>query len=450
MYRIRVCVVAALGVAFASFAGIAGAETISGALAKAYGNNADLNAARAGVRVTDESVAIAKSGWRPIVQGEGTVSFSDSNPGQSLRTGSIGITINQSLFDGFQTRNNVAAAESQVLAQRENLRNTEQNILANAASAYMDVIQDRAIAGFRAQNLAFLDEQVRAAQARFDVGEGTRTDVAQARAQRAAALAQLNAAKAQARSSEAVYRQIVGEEPGKLQAPKALSRGLPQSLDSALANASNRHPAIVASLHVVDVQGFRVKSSEGALLPQLGAQATVSRNFSNSPIAGDSNQASVSARLTVPIYQGGRAHATVRQNKETLGQARIQVDAARDNVRAAVTSAFTQLEASRAQASANQQALDAARLALSGVMEERAVGQRTTLDVLNAQADVINTQIALTQSQRNVVVASYALMSAVGNLNIRTLGLKVAEYKPEEHYEAVKDKWFGLRTPDGR
>jgi outer membrane protein len=433
----------------------AAAETIKGALAKAYENNSSLNSARAGVRVTDEGVAIAKSGYRPTITGTAGASYSSSG-GTQTRAGTFGVTINQTLFDGFRTKNNVAAAEAQVFAQRENLRNTEQNILFNAASAYMDVIRDRQIATFRKKNLAFLKEQVRAANARFEVGEGTRTDVAQAQASQSASLAQLNAADAQAKSSAASYRQVVGEEPGKLSAASADSKLMPKSLDQALEIAAGEHPAILANYHVIDATEFGVKIAEGALLPTLGAEAGIKRSAKRSsdptffnPDATTS-EASIGVQLTVPIYQGGRGSAQVRQEKERLGQARIELDVARDQVRQAVTSSWTQLIAAKAAVSANKQLVSAAQLALDGVVEERKVGQRTTLDVLNAQKDVTDAQISLADSQRNVVVASYAVLSASGRLNIRRLGLGVAEHKPEEHYKAVKDKWFGLRTPDGR
>lgn len=438
------------------------AETIKGALAKAYENNSSLNSARAGVRVTDEGVAIAKSGYRPTVTGDASASYSSNNStafGGSgrLTTGGFGITISQSLFDGFRTKNNVAAAESQVLAQRQNLRNTEQNILFDAASAYMDVIRDRKIAAFRKKNLAFLQEQVRAADARFEVGEGTRTDVAQADASRQSAIAQLNAAEAQAKSSAAVYRQIVGEEPGKLEPAAPIVNLLPKSIEQSLQAAALEHPAIQANSHVVDATEFGVKVAEGALLPTIGVEAGLERNFrDNSPngfgTAADSttDTASVGLRLTVPIYQGGKGSATVRQQKEQLGRARIDIDVSRDQVRAAVTSAWAQMMAAQAAVVANQQLVSAAQLALDGVVEERKVGQRTTLDVLNAQKDVTDARISLAQSERDVVVASFAVLSASGRLSIKRLGLGVAEHKPEEHYEAVKDKWFGLRTPDGR
>ncbi|BCM20120.1 TolC family outer membrane protein [Mesorhizobium sp. J8] len=436
----------------------ASAETITGALAKAYQYNSQLNAARAGVRVTDEGVAIAKSGWRPTVTGSGSIDYTSTH-GQgitrNITTGSFGVQINQTLFDGFQTKNNVAAAESQVKASVESLRNTEENILFNAASAYMDVIRDRQIAVLTEQNLQFLTEQARAARSRFEVGEGTRTDVAQADASRATAVAQLSAARATALASAATYHQIVGDEPGKLKAASPLGKLLPSNLDSALAVASAEHPAILATQHLVDAAAFSVKSSEGALLPQVTASAGVSDNYSHSVpdltgTNGTSTSANIGATLTIPIYSGGRTSALVRQNKESLSEARIQVDVSRDQVRQAVVSAWTQYVAARESVDANRQVIDAAQLALNGVIEERNVGQRTTLDVLNAQNAVITAKINQASSERDVVVASYAILSAMGRLSVDRLGLPVTKYRPEEHYNAVKDKWYGLRTPDGR
>jgi outer membrane protein len=427
------------------------AETIFGALTKAYQNNSSLNSARAGVRVTDENVPIAKSGYRPVIAGGADLNFTD-RAGTSITTGSFGVQIQQTLFDGFQTRNNVRAAEAQVRASNESLRNTSQNVLFDAASIYMDVIRDRQIAALRERNLQFLEEQVRAARSRFEVGEGTRTDVAQAEASRSAAVAQLSAARAQALSSAAVYRQIVGDEPRSLRGA-APARGLPGSLEQAYAFAASEHPAIRATEHLVDAADFSVKSAEGALLPGVTAQAGVSQDYTSAPQAGPDNwstSANIGLSLNVPIYQGGRTSAIVRQNKEQLGQARIEVDVSRDQVRAAVASAWTQYQASRQGVVANRELVSAAQLALSGVVEERNVGQRTTLDVLNAQADVITAQINLASSERDVVVASYAILSSTGRLDVRRLGLKVEEYDPKEHYRAVKDKWFGLRTPDGR
>ncbi|WP_206075259.1 TolC family outer membrane protein [Mesorhizobium tamadayense] len=441
----------------------ASAETITGALAKAYQYNSQLNSARAGTRVTDEGVAIAKSGYRPTIKGSASIDYTSSHAnrlGQTLNitTGNFGVQIDQTLFDGFQTKNNVAAAESQVKASVESLRNTEENILFNAASAYMDVIRDRQIAVLTEQNLQFLTEQARAARSRFEVGEGTRTDVAQADASRSTAVAQLSAARATAQASAATYHQIIGDEPGRLRAPAPLAKLLPSSLDSAFTIAAAEHPAILATEHLVDAAAFSVKSAEGALLPQLSASAGISsqyRNttpgtFASSASEGTTNSANIGATLTVPIYSGGRTSALVRQSKESLSQARIEVDVSRDQVRQAVASAWTQYVAARESVDANRQVIAAAQLALNGVIEERNVGQRTTLDVLNAQNAVITAKINQASSERDVVVASYAILSALGRLSAERLGLQVAQYKPEEHYNAVKDKWIGLRTPDGR
>jgi outer membrane protein len=435
---------------------VASSETIFGALTKAYQFNSSLNSARAGARVTDENVAIAKSGYRPTVAGVSSLDYTSRSGRSSARltTGSFGIQISQNLFDGFQTRNNVAAAEAQVRASFESLRNTEENTLLDAATAYMDVIRDRQIAVLTEQNLKFLAEQSRAARSRLEVGEGTRTDVAQADASRSAAVARLSTARAQAMTSAATYRQIVGEDPGTLKGASPLVKLMPRSVEAAYAQAEANHPAILAQQHLVDAAGFSVKSAEGQLLPQISGSAGVARNYSgsvpDSVSGGYTSSATIGATLTIPIYQGGRVSAQVRQSKETLGQARIDIDVRRDQVRQAVTSAWSLYTAARENVDANREAVSAAQLALNGVIEERNVGQRTTLDVLNAQADVITAKIDLVSSERDVVAASYAILSAVGSLTAPRLGLQVAEYKPEEHYRAVKDKWIGLRTPDRR
>lgn len=445
------------------FSGPAMAETLTGALAKAYQNNSQLNAARAGVRVTNEGVPLAKSGYRPQIVGSGSANVTNQ-AGTQTSVGQFGVQIQQSIFDGFQTQNNVRAAEARVRASNESLRNTEQNVLFNAVAAYMDVIRDRRVAAFRQRNLEFLAEQVRAADSRFEVGEGTRTDVAQAQASRSAAEAQLSAARAQVQVSEATYRQLVGENPGQLQAASPAASLLPPSMEDAFARAMRQHPAIVATQHLVDVASFSVKAAEGALLPQVSAQASVQTQVRHGPAQGlpgvgtggggntttTTNSATIGLNLTVPIYSGGQTSARVRQSKESLGEARIEVDVSRDQVRQAVASAWTQYVAAREVAAANRQLVSAAELALSGVTEERNVGQRTTLDVLNAQADVINAQINLASSERDQVVASYAILSAIGALSVRSLGLPVNEHRPQEHYDAVKDLWYGTTTPDGR
>ncbi|MEM7067483.1 MAG: TolC family outer membrane protein [Pseudomonadota bacterium] len=432
------------------------AETINSALAAAYNNNPTLNAQRAATRVADESVAIAKSGYRPTVTGTANIGLSKSvisglpgNNVTNLAPGRFGVVISQTLWDSLLTQNNVNAAKAAVRAQQEALRNSEQNILFNGASAYLDVMRDRAILGLQRQNLEFLQEQVRSEQARFDVGEATRTDVAQARASRAAAEAEVSLARANVRSSEAIYRQIIGHEPKALSSVRGVAKLLPKSVDSAIHIAEREHPAIRSTEHLVDQAIYNVKAAESGLLPTVGLEGSATRNFDSSSTTSVTDNLSISATLTVPIYQGGRQSATVRQRKESLGQTRIEVDQSVDNVRANVVSSFSQYEGARASLIANDEQVKAAKLALEGAVEERKVGQRTTLDVLNTQTQVITAQIARVNSIRNLKVAGYAILSAVGRLEPKRIGLNVALYDPQEHLDQVEDKWFGLRIPSG-
>lgn len=437
------------------------AETINGALASAYNNNPTLNAQRAATRAADENIAIAKSGYRPTITANANIGlsrvatnnppslFSAGNTVTELAPGGFGVTVNQTLWDSYLTRNSVDAARAAVRASQEALRNAEQNILFNAATAYIDVLRDRAILGFQRKNLEFLNEQVRSEQARFDVGEATRTDVAQARASRAEARALVSNAAATLKSNEAVYRQIVGNNPARLRPVKGVARLVPKATKSGMSIALAEHPAIKSTEHIVDQAVFNVKAAESGLLPRVDLQGNVSRNFDQSSTASVTESSSVTATLTVPIYQAGQQAATVRQNKEVLGQRRIEVDQSVDNVRAAVVSAYSQYQGAAASLEANQAQLRAANLALAGAVEERKVGQRTTLDVLNTQTQVINAQIALANSSRNLKVAGYAILSAIGRLDAKRLGLRVAHYDPNLHKEAVQDKWFGLRIPSG-
>ncbi|MDY8109796.1 TolC family outer membrane protein [Fulvimarina sp. 2208YS6-2-32] len=490
----------------------ANAESLQGALAKAYQNSQDLNGARAGLRATDENVTQARAGMRPRVTGIGsasasrinTDSTSTSRTRQNINSGgqsqnlsqfqksvvngesdvlsaTVGIQLSQTLFDGFRTPNNVSAAQAQVRAGQYNLSNTEQNTLFDAASAYMDVLRDRQIAALRRQNLSFLSEQVRAARARFEVGEGTRTDVSQAESQEALATALLNSALSQVASSEATYFDVIGDAPRELDAGR-IPAGLPDSVTTAYEISQREHPAIRATLAAVDAAAFQVKSAEGALLPTVELQASVQNEYSDtgqdqstnqfssgninnlpgvdstrgSRIIVDSSQnqnqlsATIGAQLTVPIYQGGLASSVVRQQKEVLGQRRIEVDGTRDQVRAAVATSWAQFQAAKANIAGYNAQVRAAQLALNGVIEERNVGQRTTLDVLDAQADVITARILLVGSQRDEVVAGFALLSSIGRLSKERLTLSGKTYQPNDHYVQVEDKWFGLRTPDGR
>jgi outer membrane protein len=274
--------------------------------------------------------------------------------------------------------------------------------------------------------------------------------VALAESQRAAAQAALNFAEARVKTSMAIYRQIIGDDPHQLRTPRGVDYLAPRNIQEALNIAFGEHPAILATQFLVDQADWGVKRAESDLLPTLSLEGTVARGYDRGSDFNDSDSASVIARLRVPIYQGGRVSATVRQRKEVLGQRRIEVDQTVDNVRAAVFSAYSELESAKASVEAGIVQERAAKLGLEGTVEERKVGQRTTLDVLRSQQDVIDAQVTLSTSRRDVIVAGYAVLSAIGRLSPDRLKLAVVDYDPIEHYEIVKDKWFGLRTPDGR
>jgi outer membrane protein len=454
-------------IVLAGFQG-ASAETLESALARAYGANPNLNAQRASVRATDENVPRAKSGYRPQIEatadvggsfteferdagpnGFGGVTRNSTTVTRTLPRGA-GVQINQSIFNGFRTDNSVRQAESAVLSARETLRNDEQNVLFDAASSYMNVLRDTAILNLQRNNVEVIEEQLRQTQDRFNVGEVTRTDVAQAEARLAGSRSQASLAEANLRTSIARFRQNVGVEPRQLSPGRPLDRLLPRSLDAGLKVAFGEHPAIQAALHGVDAAELQVKITQGELAPQLGVSGSVARRFDNQSPGDQANSASVVARLSVPIYEGGEVYARTRQAKETVGQRRLEADSIRDQVRAAVISSWGQLEAARAQIAAAQSQVEAAETALNGVREEARVGQRTTLDVLNAQQELLNARVNLITAQRDRVVASYAVVQATGRLNSRNLGLSVAHYSAKTHFDQVKDAWGGLTTPDGR
>ncbi len=388
----------------------------------------------------------------------GTSTTANRTAGTTLTTSSgttvprgAGISVTQTLFDGLRTTNNIKSAESNVFGTRETLRNVEQSVLQSGAQSYMDVLRDTAILDLRNSNIKVLEEQLRQTQDRFKVGEVTRTDVAQAEASVAGARADYFAAQSQLQNSIASFRQVIGEQPTRLEPARPLDRGIPPSLENAIAVSQIEHPSIQSSLHAVDVASLQVKIAEGALYPTLSINGSAQQRYDVSNV-GNSNAfvGSITGSLSVPIYEGGASYAQIRQAKEQLGTAEFQVDVSRDNVRAAVISSWGLLVSSKAAVQADQAQVNAAEIALNGTREEARVGQRTTLDVLNAQQTLLNARVQLVGAQRDRVVATYAILASCGRLSASGLGLRLQPYNPTVHFDQVKDKWFGLRTPDGR
>jgi outer membrane protein len=449
--------------------GTARADTLEWALVQAYQNNPSLNAQRAALRATDENVPQALSGYRPklSVTGSGGYNYfrqlnkvvnqtvfpngvSYTSLGEDLGTRQFGATATQTLYNGFQTANRTRQAESQVAGARETLRVTEQQVLLDAATAYMNLLRDQAILDLNRRNVEVLTEQLKQTRDRFNVGEVTRTDVAQAESRLAAGRSALLGAQSNYVTSQANYRRVIGVDPGRLDPGTPVDRLSPATLPHAITSGETQSPSVLAAMYGVDIAELAVKISEGALYPNLGLTASYTQSYDTQPQQPRLTNISILGQLTVPIYQGGAEYSAIRQNKETLGQQRLNLDVNRDQARATVVQSWGQLDAAKAQIEATTAQVNAAEIALNGVREEARVGQRTTLDVLNAQQELVNARVALVTAQHDRVVASYTLLAAVGGLSMQRLGLNVMIYDPQVHYQQVRDAWIGVRTPDGR
>jgi outer membrane protein len=437
------------------------ADTLEWALAQAYQNNPQLNAQRAIVRQVDENVPQALSGYRPTLGATATLgtqytdtlsrtAFGAVRSTSQLTPHTIGVTGQQVLFNGFQTGNRTRAAESQVFAARETLRLLEQTVLLDAATAYMNLLRDSAILDLQRRNVEVLQEGLRQTRDRFNVGEVTRTDVAQSESRIAQGRSQLLTAESNYTTSRAVYRRVIGVDPGRLSPGTPVDRFSPSNLDAAVSQGTSENPNVTAAMYGVDTASLLVRINEGALYPTLTLNGNVTKQYETSAATLEAFQGSLTGQLNVPIYQGGDEYSLVRQAKETLGQKRLDLDTTRDQARATVVQFWGQLQSAKAQIQSTQAGVAAAEIAVNGVREEARVGQRTTLDVLNAQQELVNARVALVTAQRDRVVASYSLLSAVGRLSVDRLALPVSKYDPRIHYHQVRDVWFGVRTPDGR
>jgi outer membrane protein len=455
------------------------AETLEQALADAYLINPVLNAERARLRAVDEQVAVAKSGLRPFINWSGDTNYVNQNSSPDFRrsrnganssstnnaftTGAGNIisgdgtshprgytfSLTQPLFEGFQNLNAVRQAKSTVQAARESLRTIEQTVLLDATTAYVNVVRDTAIVRLRENDVKVLTEQLKATKDRFDVGEVTRTDVAQAEARRSEALSTLAAAQANLKTSRAAYEQIIGHPPGDLVTPPSIKHLLPDTLDQAMTLGDGENPIILSAVYQEEASLYAVEQIMGELLPTATLEASFDDQFpgASGDRADEIQTTTVTGRVNVPLYQGGGVSARVRQAKETNNQLKKEVEDARLRVHADVITNWGILQSSGPAIASAQAAVDANKIALTGVREEEKVGQRTTLDVLDATRELLNSQIGLVTALRDRVVAEYSLYAAIGRMDAQTLGLPVPYYDPIEHYDIVKNKWFGLRPP---
>ena len=433
--------------------GMAQAETINSALALAYSGSPDLNAQRASLRATDEQVPRAKSGYLPRVNASSSLGKADtafytgsagaSNSDYNTTPRSVGVTVTQNLYNGSRTATQVETAERSVLAARAGLRSAEQQVLLNGATQYMNMVRDEAVVKFRSANIDVLKEQLRQTQDRFNVGEVTRTDVAQVEAQLAAADADLSSAVANLESSRAIYQQVIGVAPTNLSEAEPVAKRLPASVAEAFKIADAEHPQLVASRINIDIAEAQVRLVEGEFKPSVDVQGSATHSWDSKYPDDMGHDFRLLGQVSVPLYEAGEISARARAAKETLGQRQLEADSARDQVRSGVAAAWSQYETAVARVKSAKAQIDAATIALNGVQEEAKVGQRTTLDVLISDQNLLSARVNLVTAQRDRVVSSYQVLSAVGRLSASNLGLQVTAYNPTAHYEATKGRITG-------
>jgi outer membrane protein len=300
----------------------------------------------------------------------------------------------------------------------------------------------------RENNVTVLSRDLRATQDRFNVGEVTRTDVAQAQARRAASVSALDLARSNLKTSRASFERVVGHPPSNLVDARP-SNLVPGAVQESVEIGGRESPVVVAALYREQAARHAVDRIRGERLPQVQLEANYGKRFDTSAATDSVESTTVTGRLTVPFYSGGEVEARVRQAKHTHVSRLQEIEQARTEVQAAVVAAWSQLGAARAQLESDQSSVEANRIALTGVREEERVGQRTLLDVLNAEQELLNSEVNLVTTRRNLVVASYSVLSTMGRLNAQELGVASLVYDPEAHYHEVRRKWFDISITRG-
>ncbi|MBV9747873.1 MAG: TolC family outer membrane protein [Acetobacteraceae bacterium] len=435
-------------------------RTLQDALAAAYANNPQIQAARAQLRATDENVPQALAGWRPTVvvsgslgYGEGTYrTFTPSEfgfPGgfskipneRDIAEGAA--TLTQPLYRGGQTQATTHQATNQVYAQRASLMATEEQLFVDTINAYVGVIQSEQLLQLNINNEQVLTKQLQATQDRFRVGEITRTDVAQAEAALAGARATRQTSEGNLQTARATYVAVIGEYPQpNLVKPQPLRLPVRNEGEADQLAATN-NPNVIAALFSEAAAKDAVDVAFSQLMPQVSLQAQGARDDNTQVAHTRIIGAQVLLNASVPLYQGGAEYSKVRQARQTREQATRQVDNARRTAIQAATQSWETLVAARSTIDSTRAQVRANAVALEGVEREAIVGSRTTLDVLNAQQALLNSQVTLVQNLSSLITASYAVAFAVGRLTARDLNLNVPLYDDTAYYRAVRDRLFG-------
>tara|TARA_R110002096_G_scaffold6097_5_gene27830 strand:+ start:3596 stop:4999 length:1404 start_codon:yes stop_codon:yes gene_type:complete len=424
-------------IAAALMSGASWSQSLEDSLALTYTTNPTLQAERARVRAVGEGIAQARAGYLPSISASAGISqshtessggfFSQSN---SVTPKSYSLSASQAIWRGGRITGAIDQAQATFLAAEENLRAIEQSVLLEAATAYLDIQRDTQIAEIRRNNVDVLGAQLRAAEDRFEVGEITRTDVAQAEARQSAARAQFAAALAQLASSRAAYTRIVGQAPGTLADVPPLPE-LPATLEDAVEIASDFSPTLRGAAFSEEAARAGIQIARGTLLPEVSLSASAGSRFDQSLPGDQSDSYSVGAQVSIPIFTGGLNRSRLRAANHSADQARLQVSATRRLVEQNTTNAFNNLLATDSVIESSSQAVRANEIALDGVQQEAFVGLRTTLDVLNAEQELLDSRLTLVSAERDAYVAGLFLLQSMGLLTAETLGLDVETYDAE-------------------
>ena len=438
------------------------AETLAEALARAYLHNPQLLAARAGLRAVDEQAAQAFANWRPGVTfsaDAGLTAGRSKQPGsppvrpggfQSTNRIPAGASLNvtQNIYRGGRNEHQLRQANYNIAAQRARLAGVEQTVLLNAVRAYMNVFRDLAVLRLNTNNEQVLARQLQATRDRYSVGEVTRTDVSQAQARLARARAATIQAQGILRASQANYANVIGAMPGKVEAPK-LPTDLPDDPAAIAEQARLGNPAVVAARWDERSAQAAVDLVRGELMPTVSINGQLVRRYNAQARDTVSDAASVTANIAIPLYRSGAVASRVRAAKQMVLRRRDELRHAQRTATENAARANAALRTARSSVTAFVAQLEASRIALNGVRQEAAAGLRTVLDTLDAQQELLNAQVNLVRARRDLAVATYELLAAVGRMNAKQLELKVELHDPEVHYRKVRGKAFGFGNSIG-
>ena len=431
---------------------VALAESLEAALVATYMNNPTLLAQRATLRATDEGVSQALGGWRPTVTVAASLASRRSETNLTNRTmstqpRSLSLSITQPLYRGGRTVAGVDSAEATVSAGRAQLQVIEQRVLLGTVTAYLDVLRDQALVQLNQNNVAVLQRQLQATRDRFEVGELTRTDVSQAESRFSRAISDLVQAEGNLESSRASYENLVGNRPGVLERVPPLA-GLPGSVEAALAIALERNPSLLVAAYTERASSFAVRAARGVLFPSVSLDGDFARSDEAISRTSESTTSTLTARLSIPLYQSGSEYSNIRELAQTNNRRRIEVEESRRSVIEDVTQAWERLNTSTAAIRSRVDQVAAAEVALDGVQQEEEVGSRTLLDILDAEQELLDARVSLVSAERDEYVAGFDLRAAIGQLTAADIGLPVPVYDPIEYYSRIRSRLIGANISD--